>query len=91
MAELHHMLFYDYVEDVLDKRAPHREGHLALIGEWKQSGRVVIAGALGDPPRGAAIAFKVDDPTEVERFVAADPYVAGGVVATWRIEPWMVV
>ena len=85
------MLFYEYVADVLEKRAPYREQHLALVGEWKESGKLVIAGALGDPPHGAAFGFKVGDPSEVERFVGADPYVAGGVVTSWRVDPWMVV
>ena len=51
----------------------------------------MIAGALGDPPRGALFGFAVDDPARVEEFVAADPYVAAGLVTAHRIEPWTVV
>jgi uncharacterized protein YciI len=87
----HHCLFYDYVEDVVEKRAPLRTDHLALMGAWKEDGRIVMAGALGNPPHGALIVFRVDDPAQVEEFVGADPYVAGGIVTAHRVVPWNVV
>jgi uncharacterized protein len=90
-ATLHHCLFYDYVEDVVEKRAPLRADHLALAREWKESGRIVMAGALGTPPHGALFVFLVDGPEQVEEFVAADPYVTGGIVTEHRIVPWTVV
>ena len=40
-----------------------------------------MAGALGDPPHGAAIVFGDIDPEQIEAFVRSDPYVAGGLVA----------
>jgi uncharacterized protein YciI len=87
----HQLLFYDYVDDILERRAPHREGHLALIQRWKDDGRVVMAGAVGEPPHGGLLALRVDDPGEAEAFVAEDPYVKAGLVTQWRVEPWMVV
>jgi uncharacterized protein YciI len=89
--ERRHILFYDYVADVVERRAPYRESHLALVREWRDSGRIVMAGALGDPPHGAAIVFAVEDPAEVEQFAATDPYVEAGIVTSWRVEPWAVV
>jgi uncharacterized protein len=50
MPEQLHILFYEYVPDVVERRAPHREGHLALIRRWYDEGRIVLAGGLGDPP-----------------------------------------
>lgn len=88
---LHHCLFYDYVEDVVEKRAPYRDDHLALAREWKDAGRIVMAGALGSPPHGALFVFLVEDPAQVEEFVSADPYVAGGIVTGHRVVPWNVV
>jgi uncharacterized protein YciI len=84
-------LAYDYVPDMLERRAPHREAHLALVSEWSERGELAIAGALGDPPHGAFFGFAVDDPARVEGFIAADPYVAAGLVVAHRIEPWTVV
>jgi uncharacterized protein YciI len=88
---LHHLLLYDYVEDVVEKRAPHRERHLAYARRFKDDGRLVMAGAIGDPPHGAALVFRVDDPAEVEAFADGDPYVEAGLVTARRVEPWNVV
>ena len=81
------MLFYQYVQDILERRAPHREAHLARINEWRDNGKIVIAGAVGSPPSGAVILFDVDDPGEVEAFAAEDPYVVAELVREVRIEP----
>lgn len=88
---VHHCLFYDYVEDVIEKRAPLRADHLALARAWRDDGRIVMAGALGDPPRGALFVFRVDDAAQIDAFVAADPYVSGGIVTGHRVAPWNVV
>jgi len=85
------LLFYDYVEDIVERRGPHREAHLAHIARWKDDGRVVIAGAVGDPVHGGILAMRVDDPSAVEEFVDGDPYNVAGLVKSWRVEPWMVV
>ena len=82
-------LFYDYVENIVERRAPFREEHLALCRAWKP--RLVMGGAIGDPPHGALIVFDVADAAEVEQFVAADPYVQNDLVSALRIEPWNVV
>jgi uncharacterized protein YciI len=91
VAGTHQILFYDYVENVVERRAPHREAHLALVAEWVRSGRIVMAGALGDPPTGAAIVFLGGDPADAERFAEKDPYVAAGIVTARRVVPWTVV
>lgn len=88
---LHQLLHYRYVPDIVERRDPHREGHLDLIKRWKDDGRLVLAGPVGDPPHGAAFAFALEDRAQVEAFVDADPYVAAGLVSNWRIEPWKVV
>ncbi len=85
-----HALTYEYVPDMLERRTPHREAHLTLVGEWSEGGELVIAGALGDPPSGAFFGFDAA-PERVEEFVAADPYVRAGLVVAHRIEPWTVV
>ncbi|HEV2062899.1 MAG TPA: YciI family protein [Solirubrobacteraceae bacterium] len=83
------LLHYDYVEDIVERRAPHRAAHLELIGTWVSDGRVVAGGATGDPPSGALIVFR--ESGDPEEFVAVDPYVREGLVTSWRVEPWTVV
>ncbi len=87
----HLVLLYDYVADVLERRAPHREAHLARIAEFIGSGAMLSAGALGDPPAGALFVFGDVPVSEVERFADGDPYVEAGIVTGRRIMPWTVV
>lgn len=87
----HIVLFYDYVADVLERRAPHRDAHLARIADGVADGRIVMAGALGAPPTGAAIVFSDIPVSEIEAFAEADPYVTAGLVTGRRIVPWTVV
>jgi uncharacterized protein len=84
-------LFYDYVDNIVERRKPHREEHLVLYREWREAGRLVMGGAVGDPPYGALIVFDVGEPSEVEAFVSVDPYVREGLVTGWRVERWAVV
>jgi hypothetical protein len=88
----HSILFYDYVDDVLERRGPHRPGHLAHVAAEKGASRLLMAGALGDPPHGAAFVFGPGvERARIEQFVETDPYRGAGLIAGWRIEPWNVV
>ena len=78
------VLFYDYVPDIVERRGPFRDEHLALLSEHG----CLLGGALGDPPHGAAIVFKSE--ADAEAFRSADPYGAAGLVQDSRIEPWTV-
>jgi uncharacterized protein len=87
----HLILLYDYVPDIVERRPPHREAHLGLIGEWISSGRMLMAGPTGDPPAGALFVLPGGDPAAAERFAEADPYVEAGLVTARRVLPWTVV
>ncbi len=87
----HQLLLYDYVENAVEARAPHREKHLALVQRYVDEGLMTMGGALGNPPHGGLLVFRGDDPSVPERFAGEDPYVSEGVVTNWRVEPWTVV
>lgn len=89
--EAHHLLLYEYVDDMLERRGAYRDAHLARIRDERETGRIVMAGALGDPPTGGAIVFRGVTPDEVEAFVHADPYVEAGLVTSWRVALWKIV
>jgi len=89
MPELLHLLVYEYVEDMTERRAPHREAHLELIRRYQSDGRCVIAGGLGVPVHGGLLAFR--EAADAEAFAAEDPYQAAGLVVSSRVEPWAVV
>ena len=88
---MHYLLLYDYVEDAVERRAPYREEHIRLATEARQRGELVMAGAFADPVDGAAFVFRGEDASAAEGFVTQDPYVAHGIVTTWRVRPWTVV
>ena len=88
---MHYLLFYDYVEGAVERRAPFREGHLRLAREALARGELLMGGAFAEPVDGAALLFQADDASVVEAFVRRDPYVTNGVVTRWRIRPWTVV
>ncbi len=88
---MHFILFYDFVENIIERRAPFRAGHLALAQAWVADGRLLLAGAFAEPVDGSALVFAAEDRAQVEQFVAADPYVQNGLVTAWRIRTWTVV
>jgi len=85
------VLFYDLVDDYLERREPLRPEHLALAQDAHERGELFLAGALTEPADAAVLVFTVDDPAVVERFVEADPYVREGLLTGWKIRPWNVV
>lgn len=85
------MLQYDVVDNYVERRAPYRDQHLKLAQEAHRRGELLLAGAFADPADGAALVFKVDDVSLVERFVAVDPYVKAGLVKSWKARKWAVV
>lgn len=90
-ADEHFLLLYDYVEDMADRRGPYRDAHLGRIRASQDEGRIVMAGALGDPVHGAAIVFKGATREEIEQFAQDDPYVEAELVTKWYIERWRLV
>lgn len=88
---MYSLVFYDYVDGIVERRAPFREAHLALVSEAHGRGVLLMAGALAEPVDGAVFVFTTDDRSAVENFVASDPYVREGLVTAWRIRPWNVV
>ena len=91
MVAMHWLLTYEYVDDIVTRRAPVREAHLSLVRQAHEQGALLMAGAVGDPIEGAVLVFTGDDPSDVEAFVQRDPYVDGGLVRSWSVRPWSVV
>lgn len=88
---MYYLLLYDVVEDYLERRAPLRPEHLELARKAHERGEILMAGAFGDPPEGAAFVFVGEDPSAAEAFARNDPYVKNGLVTAWRVKPWNVV
>ena len=89
MPETLQILQYEYVPDIAEKRRPHRQAHLDLIAEWHGDDRIVMAGAVGEPPHSGLLVFR--SAQDAEAFAGGDPYVEAGLVVRWTVEPWTVV
>lgn len=88
---MYYLLLYDYVENIVERRAPYREEHLRLAREAQGRDQLLLGGAYADTIDGAVLVFRAADASAVEEFVRQDPYVRGGLVTKWRIRPWSVV
>ncbi len=86
----HYVLMYHVVDNFVERRTPYREDHLRLVRDAHQHGDLLLAGALGDPVDRALLVFRADRGT-VEAFARNDPYVRGGLVRRWEVQPWAVV
>ena len=85
------ILFYEYVEDVGERRMPFREAHLGLAREAAARGELLLGGALTDPLDTGVLVWRTEDTVPIERFVSADPYEQNGLVRSHSIRPWNVV
>jgi hypothetical protein len=87
----YYALFYEVVDNFVERRAPYREEHLWLAGAAHRRGEIVLAGALGEPADTALIIFRGDTPAAASSFAQSDPYVRHGLVKHWEVRPWNVV
>lgn len=85
------LLRYAYVPDILERRGPHRDGHLEHARRAKAAGLLHAIGAVGSPPTGALLVFADVNPADVEAYAGGDPYVAAGLVTSHDVEVWTVV
>ncbi|GAB4413649.1 MAG: YciI-like protein [Bacteroidia bacterium] len=86
---MYYLLFYQLVDDYLERRVPLRAAHLQLAHAAQEAGTLVMAGALADPADGAVLVFR--DAESATVFARQDPYVAQGLVVRWYVRPWNVV
>lgn len=87
----YYALFYEVVDDFVERRSPFREEHLRLAREAHRNGEIVLAGALAEPADGALLIFRGESPEVATSFAHRDPYVRNGLVKNWDVRPWSVV
>lgn len=84
-------LFYDVVDDYIERRGEFRDEHLRLAREAHERGELVMGGALDQPADRALLVFKADRREVAEDFAQNDPYVRNGLVERWEVRRWNVV
>ena len=85
------ILFYETVENYVERRAPFRQLHFDHLHRALDAGLLKRAGAFANPADGAALVFQTTDVEAVREFARTDPYVLNGVVNKWYIREWTVV
>ena len=88
---MYYILFYDYVDDYMERRGIYRPDHCALANAAHDRGELISAGALADPPDRGVLVFKGESADVAANFAHKDPYVLNGIVTRWEVRPWNVV
>ncbi|XP_035710271.1 uncharacterized protein LOC110853477 [Folsomia candida] len=89
-AAKYYLLSYTYnPENLVERRAPHRPGHLALAKEFTTGGKLILGGAFVDPIDGAALVFRGSE-EDVKEFIRRDPYVQKGIATGHNVREWNV-
>lgn len=88
---MYYILFYETVNNYLEKRAPFRQLHFEHLQKAQDAGALTMAGAFAHPADGAVLVFKGDSSKVAERFAETDPYVLNGLIAKWYVREWTVV
>lgn len=78
------------VENAVERRAPHREAHLAYLRGLKAEGRVHMGGAFADPVDTALIIYRGETKADVEKMIQADPYMKNGIWPRVVLREWSV-
>jgi uncharacterized protein len=87
----HFILCYDYPANFRDLRAPHRAAHIAHAHASVARDELQLGGAFADDPPQGMLLFRAENAAVAETFARADPYVASGVVRSWRVREWVTV
>lgn len=88
---MHYLLFYELVDDYVDRRPAFRQAHLEKAWAASVRGELILGGALANPVDRAVLLFRGDSPEVAERFARGDPYVTNGLVRAWHVREWTTV
>lgn len=83
-----YVMWGSYCEDVLEKRAPFRDAHLAGLAKQKESGVLSTIGPTKDLTKVFAI-YEAEDEAAVRQLVEADPYWVNGVWTEYDVREWI--
>ena len=84
-------VFTHFVEGAADKRAPHREAHLAHLREMHDKGILILGGALQNPMDRGLLVIRAESPEAIEQLLAEDSYARNGIWTRIEIREWTVV
>ena len=83
-----YVMWGSYREDVLEKRTPYREAHLAGLAAQKTEGILITVGPTKDVTKVFAI-YDAPDETTVRNLVESDPYWKNGIWTEYQVKEWI--
>ena len=82
-----YVLLYESAADVASKAPPLFPEHWARCEQFHARGVLELVGTFGDPQtQGSMAIFTTRE--AAEEFATGDPFVTGGVVASWEVRDW---
>jgi uncharacterized protein len=82
------VLWGRYCDDVLDRRAPHRQAHLDGLNQQKADGILITLGPTQDLTQVFGI-YEAPDIDTVKALIEADPYWQNGVWTSYEVKEWI--
>nr|WP_275941552.1 YciI family protein [Planosporangium mesophilum] len=82
------MVLYTYVPDMEQRRAPHRQDHLAWIRDLADKGTLLVAGAAQEPVDTGVLVVRAADAHEVRRLLLDDPYALANLITGVVVRPF---
>ncbi|MEH1949211.1 MAG: YciI family protein [Nostoc sp.] len=83
-----YVLWGTYCEDVLEKRAPHRQAHLDGLAKQKESGVLITIGPTKDVTKVFGI-YEAEDEATVRQLIENDPYWKNGIWTEYSVKEWI--
>ena len=75
------------VEDFLPLAQENYPAPSARVDEFARRGDLLMVGTFDEPMNGEAMGVFTTREA-AEEFIAGDPFVVNGVVASWAVRPW---
>ena len=82
-----YVMTYRAVEDFLPLARENYPAHSARVDEFARRGDLLMVGTFDEPMNGEAMGVFTTREA-AEEFIAGDPFVVNGVVASWAVRPW---
>jgi uncharacterized protein YciI len=87
MRAMKYVLLYRSAADVLETAPVHYPAHRARVDAFHARGDLELIGTFADPVKDGSMAIFAGREA-AEEFVAGDPFVLNGVVASWELREW---
>ncbi len=83
-----YILFGSYCENVLERRIPYRDAHLAGLKHQQEVGILITLGPTQDLTKVFGI-YEADDEATVRSLIENDPYRQNGIWTEYEIKEWI--